>query len=321
MAMNPTTKDAVELLRSPSPDFFAHLRGALTRAGLAGEEKLGVGAFFVLMSRFRPNPLRLLVQETTEGAAKYVLRSVAKLLETGTIRDVFSEGGWSHFAPYPARKVAYVPQWSDSSREGTRLEISGDRLTRILQREHERRIVETPETAEAPFVCVSPQYPVGRFGEPESLQRWFTIKLPAPPSSVSNSYTPLDDEETSVWLEVQRLVQERANVRILLPDWGDVVVEQACQDERAARHLPAFLTGWKTMTLLRSFRGDDGHDGDIIQADFEGLAVTSLLLRGVFREGHWFPSPAKVFNRVFPASQASGVINPLNGKGVRYSTT
>jgi hypothetical protein len=319
MAIDPTTKAALAMLRSQSPDFFALLRGALTRTGLPGEEKFGVGVFFALMSRFRPNPLRLVIQESTEGSAKYLLRAVSKLLETGTVRDVFSEGGWSQFAPYPARKVAYVPQWSDSSRQGTRLEISGNRLTRTLQREHDHRIVETPHTAEAPFVCVSPQHPVGHFGEPESLQRWLTIKLPAPRSSVSNTTTPLDDGETSVWLELQRLVQERAHVPTLLPDWGDVVVEQACHDERAARHLPAFLAGWKTMALLRSFRGDDDQGRDIIQAEFEDLAATSLLLRGVFREGHWFPSPAKVFGEVFPAGKESGVISPLSGKGVRYT--
>jgi|SRR5580658_474101 hypothetical protein len=317
--MNPTTQDALAMLRSLSPDFFAHLRGALTRTGLPGDEKFGVGVFFALMSRFRPHPLRLVIQETTAGGAKYLVRRLAPFLQPGTICGVSSDRGWSSFAADPAYRLAYVSEWFDSSRDNTRIEISEDRLTCILQREHDGRIVETPHPVEAPFVCISPQYPVGRFGEPEGLQWWFTIKLPAPPSSVSNTYTPVDDEETSVWLEVQRLVQERANVPILLPDWGDVVVEQACQDERAALHLPAFLTGWKTMTLLRSFRGDDDHDRDMIQADFEDLAAASLLVRGVFREGHWCPSPAKVFGEAFTAGKECRVINPLTGKGVRYT--
>jgi hypothetical protein len=319
MAMNTTTKSALEMLRSLSPDFFTHLRGASARAGLPGEEKFGVGAFFVLMSRVRPHPLRLVIQETTEGGARYLLRSVAKLLETGSIRDVFSETGWSRFAADPTHKVAYVPQWSDWSREGTRIGISGDRLTRTLQREHDRRIVETPHTVDAPFVCASPQPPVGRFGEPEGMQRWLSIKLPAPPSRVADAVTPLDEAEVSVWAEVQRLVQERTKLPILLPDWEDVVVDQACQDERAARHLPAFLEAWKTMSLLRAFRADDGCEKETLQADFEDLAVTSLLLRGVFREGHWFPSPAKVFAEVFPVGEEKAVINPLTGKGVRYT--
>jgi len=319
MAMNPTTKDALVMLRSPSPDFFGHLRAALTRVGLAGEERFGVGAFFALMSRFRPYPLRLAIHETTEGGAKYLLRSVSKLFEPGTVRDILSEGGWSRFAADPAHAVAFVPQWCDCSREGTRVEIEGNQVHHIYLRERDGRIVETPHTVEAPFVCVSSQYPNRIFGEPGGLQRWVTIKLPAAVSSVPTAVMPLDDEEISVWVEVQRMVQERTMLPILLPDWGELVIEMACQDERSARHLPAFLVGWKTMTLLRSFGGDDDHHRETLQADFESLAATSLLLRGVFREGHWFPSPTKVFVQVFAIGEERAVINPLTGKGVRYT--
>jgi hypothetical protein len=308
------------MLRSLSPDFFGHLRSALTRTGLAGEERFGVGLFLALMSRFCPRPLRLLIQESTEGSAKYVLRSVSKLLETGTVRDVFSEGGWSRFAADPAQAVAYVPRWSDWSRQGTRIEIEGNRLTRILRRERDGRVVETPHTVEAPFACVSAQYPARHYGEREGMQRFLTIKLPPPPSSVSNALTPPGDDEIAVWVEVQRLVQERSDVPILLPDWEEVVIEQACLDERTARHIPAFLQAWKTMALLRSFGADkERRRLELLQASFEDLAATSMLLRGVFREGHCFPSPAKVFDQVRSIGKESGVINPLNGKGVRYT--
>jgi hypothetical protein len=86
--MNPTTQDALAMLRSLSPDFFAHLRGALTRTGLPGDEKFGVGVFFALMSRFRPHPLRLVIQETTAGGAKYLVRRLAPFLQPGTICGV-----------------------------------------------------------------------------------------------------------------------------------------------------------------------------------------------------------------------------------------
>jgi hypothetical protein len=320
MAANPTTKAALAMLRSPLPDFFGHLRGALTRVGLAGEERFGVGAYFALMSRFRPYPIRLAIHETTEGGAKYLLRSVSKLFEPGTVRDILSEGGWSRFAADPANAVAYVSHWFDSARESTRIEIEGNQLRHINRHEQGGRIVETPHTVEAPFVCVSSQYPDRIFGEPGELQRWVTIKLPAAASSVPTAVMPLDDEEISVWVEVQRMVQERTMLPILLPDWGDLVIEMACQDERSARHLPAFVESWKTMSLLRSFRrDDDGCERETLVAGFEDLAATSLLLRGVFQEGHRFPSPAKVFGEVFPSGKESGVINPLTGKGVRYA--
>jgi hypothetical protein len=317
--MNTARAAALAMLRSPSPDFFGQLRGALARTGLTGEEKFGVGVFFAVLTRFRPRPLRLAIHESTEGGAKYLLRAVSKLLEPGTVHDVFAESGWSRFAADPAHTVAYVPRWSERSRAGARLEIEGNRLSHIYLRERAGRIVETPHTVEAPFVCVASQYPEVHFGDPGGLQRWLTMKLPAPPSHSANATTPLDDDEISVWLDGQRLMQERAKVPILLPEWGDLVIEMACQDERSARHQPAFLEAWKTMSLLSLFRGDDGCERETLQASFEDLAATSLLLRGVFREGHWFPSPAKVFGAVFAVGEERALINPLSGKAVRYT--
>jgi hypothetical protein len=308
--MIPARTAALKLLQSP--DFFADLRGALSQAELTGEEKPGEGVFFALMSRWCPNPLRLAIWESTDGSAKYALRKVSQLLGAGNIRNVVRDQGWSDFVAGPAHKVAYVPEWTDWSREGTRIEIDGNTLTRILQREHDGRIVETPHMVEAPFVCVSPRLP-----EFSSRSRRLTIRWPAPPP-VSKAVTRLDEEELSMWLEVQHLVRDRAKLPILLPDWGDVVIERACQDERSAPHVPAFLQSWKTMALLRSFRSDDGHERNMLQANFEDLAMTSLLLRGVFREGHWFPSPANVFNEIFPVGEERSVINPFTGKGVRY---
>jgi hypothetical protein len=316
--MNPVTKAALATLRSV--DFFAHLRGAMTRAGLAGEEKFGVGVFFVLVSRFLRRPLRLAINEATERGAKYLLRKASNFARAGTVRNVFSEQGWSNFEAEPENKVAYVPQWCDWAGEGTRIEIAGNRLTRVLKREHDGRVIESPHTVEAPFVCVSTLRPIGRFGERVDTGRWLTIKLPAPPPSDPRPITPLDDEELMIWFEVQRLVQERGKAKVVLPDWTDVVIEHACQNERAALHLPAFLESWKTMTLLRSFRRDrDGQQLETLRPNFGDLAATGMLLSGVFQEGRLFPSPTKIFNEVFQVGKEGGVINPLTGKGVRYT--
>ena len=50
-------------------DFFVHLRGALARVGLAGEEKFGVAIFFTMISGFRANPLRVALEEMTDDVA------------------------------------------------------------------------------------------------------------------------------------------------------------------------------------------------------------------------------------------------------------
>jgi hypothetical protein len=315
--MSPVKTAALEMLRSF--DFFAQLRGTLHRAGLPGEERIGVGVFFTMISRFLPNPLRLAIQEQTDGGAKYVVRKVSKLLPPGTIHGIFSEQGWSRFAEDPAQKVAYVPEWGDRWVGGSRIEISENRVTRILQTKRDGRVVETPQKVERRFVCISPEYPP----EPSNRLRWLTIKLPTPTSPGPNGTMPLDDKKISSWIDVQRLLQERAKLTIVLPDWADVFIEHVSQDDRAARHLPAFLQAWKTMSLLGSFRRDEGCENsgrrELLEADFEDLAVTSSLLRGVFREGHRFPSVDKVFDRVFPVGTVFAVIHPLSGKGIRYT--
>jgi hypothetical protein len=148
-----------------------------------------------------------------------------------------------------------------------------------------------------------------------------SIQLPPPPVSVRNGLMPLSAGELATWREVQRLLKERAKWTVVLPDWADTVIEQKC-DGPGARYLPVFLRAWQTMTMLRSFARDkseeDVCDQQSIRADFDDLAVTSLLVRKVFREGCWFPSPAKIFAQVFPSDLERGVINPLSGKGVRY---
>ncbi|HXN74384.1 MAG TPA: hypothetical protein VN861_17690 [Candidatus Acidoferrales bacterium] len=57
----------------------------------------------------------------------------------------------------------------------------------------------------------------------------------------------------------------------------------------------------------------------MLQAEFDDLAITNLLLRSVSKEGRWFPSPAKILNQVFPVGREFAVLNPVTGKGVRYT--
>jgi hypothetical protein len=315
--MKAVIKTALAMLGSA--DFFNHLRGALARVGLRGEETFGVGLFLALTSRFRPNPLRVAIREASEGAAKYQMRAVSKLLGEEQILDVHSELGWARFAKSPKSSLAFVSTWSDYSAEGIRLELKGNLMTRVVMRSCQDRIVETPQAIAAPFVCVSPEYPRGRFDERGDGTRWLSIKLPAPQSSSSSAVGMLDKTEISCWFEIQRLLRRRAEVPILLPEWGDIMIAQASQDERSASHVPAFIEAWKTMTLLRSFqRTEEDQHKDTIVATFEDLAATALLMRGVFQEGRRFPSLSETANAVLRVGDSTGVVSPITGKGVKY---
>jgi hypothetical protein len=77
------------------------------------------------------------------------------------------------------------------------------------------------------------------------------------------------------------------------------------------------------MSLLRSFREPDRWEKAVRRqmyvANFEDLAETGLLLRGVFREGQAFPSVQKIFAEVFPRNKTFYAINPLTGRGKNFS--
>jgi hypothetical protein len=315
--MKSVTKAALAMLSSP--DFFNQLRGALARSGLRGEERFGVGLFLALTSRLRPNPLRVAIREASDGSAKYQVRAVSKLLGEEQILDVHWERGWAHFAKSPKSSLAFVSTWSDYSTEGIRLELKGNLMTRVVMRSYQGRVVETPQAIAAPFVCVSPEYPRSRYGERGDGTRWLSMKLPAPQSSSSSAVAMLDDAEMACWSEIQRLLRHRAKVPILLPEWGDIMISQASQDELSAPHIPAFIEGWKTMTLLRSFqRTEEDQQKNPIVATFEDLAATALLMRGVFQEGRRFPSLNKTADAALRVGVSTGVISPITGKGVKY---
>jgi hypothetical protein len=117
--------------------------------------------------------------------------------------------------------------------------------------------------------------------------------------------------------EVQRLIGDRAQRQVVLPDWEELFIEQTFQDPRAQRQLPAFLTSWKTMCVLRSFQNDTGNVQGKLQADFASLAATGALLR-VFREGCWFRSVQKIYEQISRAGERTTLLSPVTGKALQY---
>ena len=83
--------------------------------------------------------------------------------------------------------------------------------------------------------------------------RWLTMvgKTAATNGAKSELLFPSPDftgrRTDGAMASLQDLIRERAQLGIVLPDWADVVVEEACKDERASRHLSAYLQAWKTM--------------------------------------------------------------------------
>ena len=323
--MKHATTPAFDMLHSL--DFFTDLRTAMRGVGLAGEESFGVGVYFVAASRFFQNPLRLCVQEQTDGGANYVVRRVAKLLQPGSFVELPADSieAWHGFRKNPAHKVLYLPDGNGAwgKEDSIRFEIAQNQISRVAPVKRDGRVVEKRDDVEAPFACISSDH---RDWMRDS-SRWLTMLLDKPPQETvkkGNSFfshaSRLDDEQKKQWHCLQDLIQERAQRGFVFPDWADVVVEETCKDERAARHLTAFLQAWKTMCLLRSLplrEKEIAQRGGLL-ADFTDFAAAGSLLRELFREGHWYPPTRNIFNKVSTVGEDAGYIHPVTGKGIRF---
>jgi len=300
--------------------FFHHLRRALSCAGLEGEEKMGVALYFAFSSRFRTNPLKVVLHEATEGSAKYAVKAVATLLEPGTLCQVFNDRGWCRFRENPDRKIAFLSDWSSDANGGMKARCDGNTLVRLQQRRLGGRVVEEADSVSGRFVCVSPE----RDRSAATPGRWLTIRMPEPPSKPSAYTDHLDEDRAAAWIEVQRLLEARAKLQIVLPDWEGVFFDHCCSNEFTFVNVPAFIEAWKTMALLRSFqdkaRWETAKAAGVYIADFADLAQTGALLGGIFREGRTFPSLQKIYAAVYPNGQEFYAMNPLTGKDRKYLT-
>jgi hypothetical protein len=314
--LSAASTSALKMLRSIN--FFAFLRGALREVGLAGEEKIGLGIYVVLTSRVLSNPLRLCLRESTAGNAKYLVKRVGKLFPPGDVLEISQnwDDTWRRFASAPDRKAVFLAGrcHCPAKDNNTRIEITDNRLVRIRSVEQQGRTIEHNKEIAGSFACISSEEPLAQWNK---RGRWLNINLPSPPTTEQTVFEERAD--LPAWHEVQDLLRERAESRILLPPWEDLVVEKMCENEYAQLHIPAFLQAWKTMSLLRSFLSDGTTArAKYIRADFESYAATGNLLKKVFREGSSFPSPAYIYNRISQVGDRAGVISPVTGKGRTY---
>jgi hypothetical protein len=305
-----------------SVHFFSLLRGVMQGLGLAGwEVQAGLGAYLVGVSRFQSYPLRVQIQERTQGTAAYIVRKVEKLLLPQSVVTITPalDKEWARLAGSSDDKVVFIPEWETITAAGTaEIEVQRSGLTKRIPIKAEGRVVEQVEKIEGRFACISVDRPF-RAG-PHLL--WLSIRQPDQQQKGSGFSSHPTDGDISMWCALQKLLQERARLPIFLPEWEQVVAEEICErDVRAVHHIPGFLQTWRTMCLIRSFQFEKNTNAESLQATFEDLAVATLLAKRVFRESCWFPSPQKIFDRLGKASERTAVIHPVSGKPVVYEST
>jgi hypothetical protein len=189
--MKRETIPALDMLRSL--DFFTDLRTAMQKIGLDGEESFGLGVYFVAASRFLQNPLRLCVQEQTEGGANYVVRHVVKLLQPRSFVELPSDSieVWRGFRKSPAQKLVYLSDGDGAwgKENSTRFEISQNQIGRVVPLKKDKRVVEEREDVEGSFACISSEHRDWR----RDSSRWLTMLLDKPPQQKrpkANSFFP-----------------------------------------------------------------------------------------------------------------------------------
>ncbi len=317
--LNAAQTRALEILRSGN--FFGQLRGVLGRVGLAGQEELGVGVFLIMLTRFWSNPLRLCIQQESKGNADYLVRRVGQLLPVGTVLGLSKniEKSWRLLQTTPPHRVLYIPARSEIS-PGTadlRIEVHQNRLIKVALAEENGRVIKECQDIEKSVAVISAEY------KPDWKEqcRWLTMELDTPAAGKARTSMTLDTTESEAWHEIQELLKVRSTLVVQMPEWEDVVMEKACEDELASQRMPTLFGSWKTMCLLRSFCGEDdcSTPKEFLRPSFEDLAVATAVLRRLFWEGCRLPSMKKVFDGI-PVDEAI-FSHPLTGKGFRYRRT
>jgi hypothetical protein len=260
--------------------------------------------------------LRLCVEQNAEGNATFLVEKVAELLPKNHRVGIFRNlnEAWPSFEKSPNNKVLWVPPDGERPPAGgsLRIEINKNQITAAWSHKRNGRVVEKRHTARGHFVYLSGTAPQFEW----NLTRWLTIRLPIAQQDQPQSEA-LTEQDLAVWFEVQRLIEERCHIEVVLPQWLEIVIEQMFHDHRAERHLPAFLTMWKAMTIVRSF-AEDIQPKSSIRADFLSFAAAGAALKGTFREGSWFPAPANIYEQISQLGARTSLLNPVTGKVLRF---
>ena len=96
-----------------------------------------------------------------------------------------------------------------------------------------------------------------------------------------------EKEELEVWHEAYRLIERRASVPVVLPDWFVKIIDLVFVDDvRVRRYFPAFQAAIRTIAIIRSFQTDpeDYEPDDSISARFSDYATATCILENIFVE-------------------------------------
>jgi len=272
-----------------SPRFFCKLLEALEREGLVGEQRNALVVFIVVVSRLLTKPLNLFVKGQSSSGKNHTVKKVLRLIPPECIYEVtdFSEKAWSYLGTDLKHKVVFFQEESvayGGKRHPARLLISENRVERTVVVPGG---IAVKKVTEGPISCISTtthdQLQVD--DETRHLSIWADESEEQTARILQAQFadsSPLTQNEIKVWHAVQKLLTDRSTVPIQLPTWFGLVGEKAWTgDVRIRRYFPAFIQACRTVSLIRSFRGQEEKPKNI-HMRFSDYAITMLVFEDAF---------------------------------------
>ena len=286
-------KRAMGLLRSPN--FFPLLLEAVEKEGLVGEQRNALVLFIIAVSRLLPRPLNALVKGQSSSGKNWLVGRVLRLLPKNKVREITSSSdtAWNYEGSSFKHRIVYIPERNEAtgSMHPARLLISEGRLVRLVTSNTRWRGTEKYVT-KGPIACISTTTKSQLSIDDES--RHVSLYIDESPDQTRRivqaqlqGESGLDEDELAAWREVQRVIEENADLPIRLPAWvAKIAGLVSIPDIRVRRYFPAFLQACRAVCLIRQFQTD--HRGQRrrgeLEITFADFAITTIVFERVFTE-------------------------------------
>lgn len=289
-----TRAEARKLLASPR--FFNEFLMAVEKAGLVGEKKNALVLLIVVVSRLLRRPLSALVKGMSAAGKNWLVTRIFLLMPMGRVRELssLSDRAWNYLKDYFRHRVLYIQERSGEA-GGTvhpmRLLISEQKLVRLVTQWIDGKRVTKRYVARGPVAAISTTTKSGLEIDDETRHvSVFVDESAKQTRRIVQAYArqdqTLSEAELQTWKMVHRVIEERAGLDIVFPEWFDEVAGSVFVDDVIVRrYFPAFVEACRTVCLIRSFqRYPELPEGARVTVDFADFAIAALIFDGVFVE-------------------------------------
>jgi hypothetical protein len=281
--------DALVLLRSPS--VFAEFVSDVRKAGLVGEKQNAAALFVAATSRLRQNPLSILVKGSSSAGKNFLARTILTFFPASCVHEISSMSERSlNFIDQTELKnsILYFFELEGRGRSAhpNRLLLSEGKLSHWYTSSHKGTRHTREEVTGGPVACISTTTENSLTIDDESrhLSLWLdesfnqTKRIAAAYSAVNTAR--LEPKRLVAWIRMQKLLEQRKDLPIQLPDWFRRIVDvMPTGDVRIRRYWPAFVEACKTVCLIRSFKWSDAElkkRGGLVVL-FSDFAIANLI--------------------------------------------